>query len=297
MRTDGLPKEVDLNGARILITGASGWLGVETLCLLNNMYPGFQGLTLTLAGSQRRIIDVHGHELSVVPISEILTKDSFDLILHLAFATQDKLSSLGSLKYIEINSELNQWISRLSSNNPNAKKLILSSGAVSRYIDSKYDETSMGVYAHLKSELESNFHDAESVVLRLWNTSGHHMGTNTKYALGEFIMRASKGLDILVQKNLRRSYVSAPSVLNASISYLLNGGHGIVNSGGELTRLHNLANLVVNVLNSDSNVSMSSSKDFPELDYVSPETEIPSMFWTNYLDLPAQIRNTAAEFN
>ena len=296
MLTYGIPKEIDLSGSRVLITGASGWLGLETLCILNSWHPGFKGLSLTLAGSQRRSLDLHGQQLNLVPIGDISTSESFDLILHFAFATQDKLSSLGLSRYVAVNTELNNWISNLGINNPRSRKLILSSGAVSRYLGPKYEGTSMGIYAQLKLQLESNFSNPESILLRLWNTSGHHMSNDPKYALSEFISRARSNQAILVNRNLRRSYVAASSILSSSISYLLQGGSGIVNSGGESTKLYELANLVVQVLKSDSVVSLVNSEQEPELDYVSPKTEIPSRFWTNYLDLPTQIQNTASYF-
>lgn len=286
----------NLENSRILITGASGWLGLETLCLLNSTFPNFKSLSLTLAGSKKKTIQLHGKPLDVLPLNEITPSTSFDFIFHFAFATQDKLRTLGAAKYISINTEINEWVSVLSNSNSLAKKLILSSGAASKHKETTNDSSSIGIYADLKRNLESRFLDIGSMSLRLWNTSGHHMGKDPKYALAEFISKAQSNEAIEVAKNLARTYVGASSVLQSSISYLLSGGSGIVNSGGERIKLYDLAKLVTVVLDSSSCVTLSNSGAFPELDYISPKSEIPDEFWVNDLGLTDQILNTANRF-
>lgn len=284
-----------LDCSRILITGASGWLGHELLCALHSVYPDFRSLNLTLAGNSHKTIDIHGQQLFVAPLREIKTQNNFDLIIHLAFVTQDKMSHYGENVFISMNSELNCKIQEISDNNPQAKKLILSSGAVSQYLAQDNENLPMKTYARLKQELEAKFLNEDSLVLRLWNTTGHHLNLelNSKYAISEFISCAKENSPIMVGKNLRRTYVDAGSVLKASISYLISGGNGIVNSGGDSISLKDLAELVTEVLESTSRVSLNQDGSFPSLDYVSPISEIPLGFWPDRVDLRNQIRNTA----
>jgi hypothetical protein len=188
-------------------------------------------------GSSRKSISIHNVDLEITPLRKVPLGNNYDLILHLAFATQDKVKTLGDSEYAEANIQLNEWISRISEDNPEAKKLILSSGAVSKFSKMAVVPTSMELYAYLKKNLEDRFQGHDSLVLRLWNTSGHHMGTDSKYALGEFVSNAINGKNIIVGKNLKRTYVAASSVLQSSILYLLDGGSGIVNSGGSQTNL------------------------------------------------------------
>jgi nucleoside-diphosphate-sugar epimerase len=284
-----------IEGSRVLITGASGWLGHELLCALQKSFSGLKGLQLTLAGSIRNSINIHGSYFEVVPLKDINSRNDFDLIIHLAFATQDRVAIYGKREFIAMNSELNGKIHDIAHRNPYAKKLILSSGAVSRYLGNGNDDSPMGIYAKLKLELESLFIDEDSLILRLWNTTGHHLvlDLNSKYAISEFISCAERNSPITVGKNLRRTYVDAASILEASISYLASGGTGIVNSGGELIPLNDLAVLVTRLLKSSSKVSLIEHGDFPSLDYVSPISEIPPQFWHEGLDLSRQILNTA----
>jgi dTDP-4-dehydrorhamnose reductase len=255
------------------------------------------GLQLTLAGSIRNSINIHGRYFEVVPLKDINSRNDFDLIIHLAFATQDRVAIYGKREFIVMNSELNSKIRDIAQRNPMAKKFILSSGAVSRYLGNGNDDSPMGIYAKLKLELESLFIDEDSLILRLWNTTGHHLvlDLKSKYAISEFISCAARNSPITVGKNLRRTYVDAASVLEASISYLTSGGTGIVNSGGDVISLHDLAALVTETLKSSSKVSLLEGGDFPSLDYVSPISEIPAQFWPPRLTLSDQIRNTAAK--
>jgi nucleoside-diphosphate-sugar epimerase len=283
-----------LQGSRILITGASGWLGLESLCLLNQQFPSLQNLELTLVGSNKKSFRLHNFNLEITPLQEVPLDRTYDLILHFAFATQDKVKTLGESKYVDANMELNEWISSVNSSNPEAKKLILSSGAVSKFAVNGEEHTSMGLYVSLKMDLESRFVDDKSLILRLWNTSGHHMRADNKYALGEFVKKALAGEKINVGKNLKRTYVASSSVLHSSIFYLLNGGSGVVNSGGVLTSLLDLAILTSKVLNSSSECTLEGYGEYPDLDYVSPRSEIPQEFWLENLSLENQILNVAS---
>jgi hypothetical protein len=104
-------------------------------------------------------------------------------------------------------------------------------------------------------------------------------------------------MDILIRNNVRRSYVSAQEIILASINYLLNGGHGLINSGGYETDLLNLANTVVKVNDSSSKVIVVSGEVDPSSHYISPKTEILKEFFQGQMDLGDQVRNTSGGVN
>jgi hypothetical protein len=111
------------------------------------------------------------------------------------------------------------------------------------------------------------------------------------------VNRAINSETIIVRKNLSRSYVGASAVLQASISYLLSDGYGIVNSGGENIRLLELAQVVVQALQSKSEIKLLDNVDYPHLDYLSPKTEIPEEFWGENPNIFEQVINTAKNIN
>jgi nucleoside-diphosphate-sugar epimerase len=285
-----------LYDSRILITGASGWIGKETLCLLQKNFGHLSELKLTLMGNSSRVIEIHGEQIQINGISDVESEENFDVILHYAFATQDKAISLGFDKYKEENLALNMVAQHLSSQSPNAKNLILSSGVVSLAPENQRSE-SMQNYAQLKQDLENRFTDKNSLVLRLWNTSGHHLGYNANYAISEFVSKAKNNQDIEIRNNVRRSYIAAQDVIEASLNYLLSGGSGVVNSGGFETDLSNLAMQVIQVNKSRSNVITLNKSPDTNLDYVSPFTEIPESFWTSTISLVDQVIETSSTVN
>jgi hypothetical protein len=248
-------------------------------------------LDLTLAGSQNRILEIHGEQLSIVKLDELPVHDHYDLILHYAFLTQDKISVLGSEEYVRVNLQINQIATQLAQANPRAIQLAVSSGAVTQKSDNSVNL--MNLYARLKLDFEERIIDDRTLVLRLWNTSGHHLGTNFNYALSEFISNAKRNLDIHIRSNVKRTYICAQQIIDAATSYLIDGGNGVVNSGGVETNLGNLAQQVVEINGSSSKVSISLDLPDPKTHYISPVTEIPKKYFPNQLNLDYQVKNTS----
>jgi nucleoside-diphosphate-sugar epimerase len=280
-----------IKNSRILITGAGGWIGRETLCRLQSLVGSLSCMDLTLAGSQNRKIELHGEKINIVNLEDIKNDRNFDLILHFAFLTQDKISILGSEEYLHINRHINQVAAQLSRNNSQARQLALSSGAVT--LDFPADAYPKNLYAQLKLEFEQEIIDDRTLLLRLWNTSGHHLGTNLNYALSEFIHLAKRNSEIHIRNNVKRSFVSAQDIIMASINYLFDGGTGIVNSGGVETDLSNLANLVVEENGSVSKIIFAPGEANSIYNYVSPESEIPQEFFLMKSNLRNQVRETS----
>jgi UDP-glucuronate decarboxylase len=283
-----------LRHSRILITGASGWLGRETLCLLQREVGALGELNLTLTGSAERSVDIHGESIQIVRTDRSIEKQSFDLILHFAFITQEKASSIGEIAYTQMNIEINEFAQRIALFNPKARQLVLSSGAAKLFLENNLDSQSKKLYAKLKIDLEEKTQDARTLILRLWNTSGHHLGVNPNYAISEFIYAAKNNQNIVIRNNLQRSYVYSQDVIRASILFLVDGGFGIANSGGSITDLRNLAEQVVQINNSSSEIYVNNTQNQIGLDYLSPVSEIPRKYWVQEFDLNQQIFETSA---
>lgn len=282
-----------LKNSRILITGASGWIGRETLCLLQREVGPLCELNLTLTGSAARQIEVHGQPISIFDHREAVKANAFDFIFHLAFITQEKVLSFGKNEYTRANLEINETAQEIALCNPEAKQLVLSSGVAKLLIENSLDSESKTLYAKLKLDLEEKTNDSRTLILRLWNTSGHHLGINPNYAISEFIHSAKNNMDIEVRNNLKRSYVYSQDVIRASILYLCGGGFGVSNSGGVFTDLKSLAASVVQINNSTSLIRVDGNPPRVGFDYVSPPSEIPKEFWPQEISLEQQISETS----
>jgi nucleoside-diphosphate-sugar epimerase len=263
-----------LSDSRILITGASGWLGRETLCWLNRNLAGFRTENLTLAGSSEKIIEIHGRYFPIRNFYELDLKANYDLIIHYAFLTQDKMGSVGSKKYYLENTKINNRIREVLENNHSSLFFAVSSGAVP-YCNREQDHSpSMQAYAKLKKDMENIFTEQSSLILRLWSASGHHMGVNLSYALSEFLYKAQSNVDIEIRQNVHRTYISFQDVFESCISALYQGRRGIVNSGGFQIDLASLAQLIVESIGSRSKVTVTAGEPSTMDQYVSPECEL-----------------------
>lgn len=282
-----------LNGARILITGSSGWLGTETLCYFSQILNPLDQKNLVCLSSDGRAFEVHKNQIHSTAFSALKDIDNFDVIVHLAFLLPNKLIAADAPRYLELNSSITQKMDTIFRKNPNALKIVLSSGAVNLDSGKTKSETTV-LYAKSKLEMESILQDDRTIILRLWSTTGHHIPLTSNYAISDFINRAALNQEILIKNNVKRSYVGFQDILGSTLKYLIDSGRGIYNSGGEVTTVENLANLVISTLKSRSEVQLGNISEVKSMDYVSPECEIPKEYLTCHSSLESQIVNTIA---
>ncbi len=279
------------SGARILVTGSSGWLGTETLCYFSQVLDPLDLKNLVSLSSDGRTFEVHKRQIHSTAFSALRNIDGFDVIVHLAFLLPNNQITVDAPQYLELNSSITRRMETIFKRNPDALKIVLSSGAVN--LDSgKTKSEGTNLYSKSKLEMESILQDDRTVILRLWSTTGHHLPLTSSYAISDFINRASLNQEILIKNNVKRSYIDFQDILGSSLKFLTDSGRGIYNSGGEVTTIENLANLVISTLKSSSEVQLVKTLETESLDYVSPECEIPKKYLTSHLSLESQVINT-----
>ncbi len=282
-----------LNGARILVTGSSGWLGSETLCYLSKILDASTLGNLVGLSRDGRTLSVHGNKIQSTSFTELDNLEGFDLIIHLAFLLPDNSLVADASRFLEINSSITQKMDVIFRKNPQARKLVLSSGAVNLGSETSNSESKL-LYARSKQEMESVLQDDSTVILRLWSATGHHLPLKSNYAIADFINRAALNQNILIRNNVKRSYVHFQSILEMSLGYLLDSGRGTFNSGGEVTSVEKLAKLVVSSLKSRSEIVIENTKVEQELHYISPECELPKKYFNVQMSLESQVIDTIA---
>jgi nucleoside-diphosphate-sugar epimerase len=243
--------------------------------------------------SDGRIFEVHKNQIHSKAFSALKKTEDFDVIVHLAFLLPNNPMAADAPRYMELNSSITQTMDMMFKKNPNALKLVLSSGAVNLDPGNVKSEASL-LYAKSKLEMESILRDDNTIILRLWSTTGHHLPFTSSYAISDFINRAALNQEILIKNNVKRSYVGFQDILGSTLKYLIDSGRGIYNSGGEVTTVENLANLVIAALKSKSEVQLGNTSEDASVDYISPECEIPKKYLTSHLSLESQVANTVA---
>jgi nucleoside-diphosphate-sugar epimerase len=261
---------------KILFTGSSGWLGREILDLLNLTNKNLMSNEIVFAGSTNKHINFKGFQYKQIELFSLKDSSGFDLIIHCAFLTQDKLTKMPLSEYMAINQMITSKILSIVKNG-NPSILALSSGAVELISDTKGQTNSYSEYGKLKKEMEdklTNLSNNHTLVSRIWNVSGNNLIEPEKYAIGQFIKSALAGQDIFLRSNGRnlRSFTPASELFKGLIIDLMNNRSGIVNSGGVRCSILELAQKTQLLLNKKVGAVFVDDSSNTERDYFAPNS-------------------------
>jgi len=246
-----------LGDDRILITGASGWLGRTALDLLAPL-----GLpTLALASQPRTVeIDDAGIECRAWD-DRMVVNFAPSVVLDCAFLTREKAAGMPLSEYVTINRILTERLIYATQLRSVRLALTVSSGAAVHPHDSLEAPIADNPYGYLKREAEHRLAQAAAksgavpVVARAWSISGAYMQKPQNYALGSMIRDAHSGtVRITARRPVFRRYILAEELLAVGIA---EGGVGpaTIDSGGELVEMAELAARIVAVVRPDAVIS------------------------------------------
>jgi nucleoside-diphosphate-sugar epimerase len=258
-----------LGDDRVLVTGASGWLGRTALDMIAPL-----GLpTLALAG-RARVIRVGDYEVECRVWDDAEVRDfSPTVLLDCAFLTKSWLTSMSLDDYIAVNRLLTErmaWAAGL----PGVRlALTVSSGAAVQPQDGLEDSFDVNPYGDLKREAEHRLREsaeksgAVPIVVRGWGLSGAHMQKPRDYALGSMIFGADAGeIRINSGRQVFRRYVLAEELLAVGIAEGRVGATAI-DSGGELVEMAELAARVAAVVRPDARITRAAADPRPPDNY------------------------------
>jgi nucleoside-diphosphate-sugar epimerase len=305
MQSDSPIRSSDLSNIgssfqRILITGSTGWLGSEILDIIDLESIALNGASVTFLGSSDRKVSHGNITYKQTSLFEFTENAQFDLIIHCAFLTQDKLQSTSVDEYIRINKDITRKITTLARNG-NPSILALSSGAADPLMLKNAKTVPMKVYGELKREMEVELLSAaknKTLICRIWNVSGRNIQDPLKYALGDFIASAIQGKNITLNSTgqQKRSYIPSSQLFTNLLLQLLKGDSGIYNSGGVECTIKDLAIKVQSLLNVGEGIVSIGEHVEIDCDYVSPnslsQNSIASGFAREF-NLDEQILTTA----
>lgn len=287
---------------KILITGASGWIGRETISILKHILADDFSHRVTLAGSRDATIVVDDHTHHVMRLQDIDTERNFDLVIHLAFLTQDKALELGADEFSRLNRDLTSTVYHLCQRSGAEYVFLASSGAADPQVWAGYKNPSKKLYGQLKMDEEELFQSLEGAFVqvgRIWSVSGGQMQKPEKYALGNFIIQAkTKGnIEMKTSGRVERAYVDAGEMMAVFILNLLKGGTGTLDSGGFQTLLQDLAKMVLRELRPAGALFMPRESTVAEDDIYVPNlvpfNKLAQKLGMNLSALEEQIRTTA----
>ena len=248
-----------MSDLKVLITGATGWLGQQTANKL--VYRFGENLHLTLMNSTPTNLYIQNKHFQTIAPTSVNYGKSIDHFFDYAFLTREKIDSLGSKQYIETNlSLINQSAEIVKKLGP--KTVVLaSSGAV--YDSSKFAHTkNYQLYSELKTFQEKQISDSckqsgsKLIIVRIFNLSGEGINKAKVYAFQEFVEKAIRNEEIIINSNFHvfRRYCDIGQLLDLLLELSFQGIDISFDSGGQLIELRDLAGIIKKTLNSNSSI-------------------------------------------
>lgn len=213
---------------RVLVTGATGWFGRTFQCLVPD-HPAVLALSSSGEGTTERWSD------------QMVRDFRPTVVANFAFLTRDLQSAGSTEEFISTNRSLTrQFLFALDQ--PSVRRaLTVSSGAVLDLSD---------WYGQLKAAEEeaclARLSPAkEIVVIRAYSVSGPFVRRAQAYALSDFVSQAEHGnIHINAEQPSFRRYTSVSDLLRVALLMANQGWSGILESGGELVEMQDLAEVV-----------------------------------------------------
>jgi len=239
---------------RVLVLGASGWFGKTAVELS------------TARGASVMSRTSNGNELlGKVPHFEL--SNSFQkcldfqpsVVIDCAFVTRQLISSYGMAKYLSTNKNLMGQALQLQAQ-PFVRRFIgISSGAAVPYLLEENRDQKLDPYGFLKASYERMLTNREGlskqnvVLIRPYSVSGKNCRARGIYALYDLIEQSkSRSIQIKSRELVYRRYTDVEDLLRVAL--LVPTGGGIIESGGELIEIGDLANLIIEELDSGAEI-------------------------------------------
>lgn len=239
-----------LGDDRVLVTGASGWLGRTALDLIAPL-----GLPTLALASRARPIQVGDRtvECRVWDDAEVATFGP-TVVLDCAFLTKGFAATMPLDEYVAVNRTLTDRLVQATLLPGVRLALTVSSGAAIHPRDAFDGPMGDNPYGYLKREAEHRLMEAASqsgavpVVARAWSISGAHVQDPQNFALGSMIGAAADGaIHITARRPVFRRYVLAEELLALGIAEG-SAGAATIDSGGELVEMADLAARIAAVI-------------------------------------------------
>jgi nucleoside-diphosphate-sugar epimerase len=266
-----------MNNIKTIISGASGWLG--TVLVSELISGGHSPKELKLISSYSKSMNVNNFKLKSETFETLSHVIEPDIYFDFAFLTRDKIVEIGANKFVEINKDIIQKsVDLIASTNPKAI-VLSSSGAI--YKKGLNDHKDLNhLYSELKIYQEEKISEvcskigANLVICRVFNLSGNGMGSSGTYILSELIEKSLQNLDISIESNFKvyRRFCDVSQLIRLLITL---GGLQkdlILDTGGELIEIRELAKLVIECLGSSSKLSFSEVLDNKSSDFYFSES-------------------------
>ena len=252
---------MSIDTSKVLISGATGWLGTESVArVLEGKIDGITEKNLVLGSSDGR--DLKLDQSIILPTVKLQSlsgnKGIKDLkgFIHLAFLTKDKSAEYSFSDYVAKNIALISSACEIIERDKPKWVVVVSSGAIidrdSLEIENNVVRNPYGFCKRIEEVLISDAArkvGANIVIGRLWGGTGLHMPIKRAYAISDFIetFKESGAIRITSGGDVMRRYCDAGDFMEVLIKSAIRGDNTTIDSGGPIIELGDLAELLISV--------------------------------------------------
>jgi nucleoside-diphosphate-sugar epimerase len=303
---------------RVVITGASGWLGQASFEMLSGAYGKQFNERVKCFGSLARTLRIRGGQLiDQRPLPEMQALDNHPtILLHFAYLTKEKAASMSLDEYVATNRTISRSTYQAAKGIGVDRIFLVSSGAVYQAMAAAPLLQPVQPYGALKLEDEALFsrfaHESEGarvITARLFNVSGPYINKLGSYALASFIEQArQRHLGACIKINadhpVIRSYIAVENLVRVALSHLLDDATDpyvcFDTAGDREVEVQELAETVRYLVNPDITISRPALTSVVADRYVGDGTMYRSLAARHGVvlhDLEQQVRDTASYLN
>lgn len=257
---------------RVLVTGASGWFGRTTCALLDGLQ-----LPVLLTASTAKAIEVAGSTFRCEPWDwAAIAEFGPTVVIDCAFLTRDRVADMDLAGYVAANEALTGNMLDASALSSVARVVTISSGAAVYPGDALEGTVEDNPYGYLKRRAEEDLaalaleRGISSTVARAWSVSGAFVQKPRSYALSDMLAQAVDGaIRIRAGHLVYRRYCSVEDLLAVALASARGGATKVVDSGGPLVEMGDLAEVVARTVGTNARISREPMTDDPSDDYYS----------------------------
>ena len=225
---------------RLLVLGGGGWFGQTLLHMVGSSAP------------------IHATASSARPGLQIWNLARIrdfgpTVVANFAFLTRERIASEGVEEFTRANESLTQRFLEAISLPTVRAALTVSSGAAVTDPNEPYGRLKLAEETSALSCVSSSL---AVVAARAYSVSGPFVRRPQDYAFSEMVIQASEGyIQIRSPEPTFRRYVSVSDLLSVTLGTALSGRSGVIDSGGDLVEMADLAAHIVARVNPTAVVS------------------------------------------
>lgn len=237
---------------RIVITGASGWLGLATLELLEQALGSTFEQRVFCFGSTTRNLQLRSGRRVQQQSLDAMTKlpNQATWVLHFAFLTKDRAENMSEAAYLAANDAISETVIG-ALDRIGARAIFVASSGAAKHAYDPVVSPAMRLYGAMKLQDENRFADwartsgCYAVIGRIFNITGPYMNKHQAYAFASFILDglASRPISVRAPHRVIRSYVAIRELMSLVFALLAKKNGNVVrfDSGGDPLELGEVA--------------------------------------------------------